>query len=139
MWLDTFGVNHVLSGRAIHIPNHRLVVSDVTHTLYSPFVLFAVTAIAVAGLRYPFMPATLLLLSSLGWALVANIAGVVAAVLFQTQGRDVTVGMAHWLLSTCVLLSVLLLILSTVAQQKTPTGRMRLSLALISRRISARA
>lgn len=113
-WLDVFGYNHVLSGHVIHIPAQRFVIAEACSGTNSFFVLLSFTAIILVALRYPAIPALLLLASSVFWAVVANILRIVLLVVLRVgYGVDLSSGVGHTLLGLATFGIALGLLFST--------------------------
>jgi exosortase len=113
-WLDALGYNHVLSGHVIHVPGQRFLVEEACSGTNSFFVMLSLAAMFVVALRYPLLPALLLLASTLVWAIVANALRIVLLVtLFAGAGINLTTGLGHTMLGLGTFGIALLLLLST--------------------------
>ena len=84
--LDFFGVYHVMAGNVVEIGGRRLLVEEACSGVNSLFSLLACTLFFVFLVRRPLVHALFLLMATVGWVLVANVARVVT----------VAYGTIHW-------------------------------------------
>src|SRR5262249_45521662 len=91
--LDTFGVFHVMAGNVVEVGEQRLLVEEACSGIHSFLTVLVVTVFFVLWARRPLLPAALLVVAAVGWALVGNVARVVGVTVFSTQwGFNVTTG-----------------------------------------------
>jgi exosortase len=94
--LDLLGVYHVMSGNVVEIAGRRLLVEEACAGVNSLFSVLACTLFFVFFTRRPFLRGVLLILATIAWVLLANVARVVAvAYLSSVWGIDVAEGWRH--------------------------------------------
>ncbi|MGE3776057.1 MAG: archaeosortase/exosortase family protein, partial [Pirellulaceae bacterium] len=113
LWLDALGYNHVLSGQVIHALGLRLVVADGCSPWHSGVMLVLLAAMYIAAVRFPRAPAAMLLLSAVGWSIVANTASLVLRVALHANGTTLAAGSGQTFLAIGILVVILGLMWST--------------------------
>jgi exosortase len=111
--LDAIGVLHVMSGNAVEIPGHRLMVEEACSGVQSLFACLCATIFFVLWTQQPKVRGTLVVLSSIGWVLVANAVRVVLITKLTQEGFQVLEGLPHELLGMGVFVFTLLMVIST--------------------------
>lgn len=101
--LDFVRVNHLVSGHIIEVPGDRFLVEEACSGVRSLFALLSVAAVFAVYERRTWWHVALLLLGSVLWSTIANLARVVVIVLAKTHaGVDLSDGWVHELLGICV-------------------------------------
>jgi exosortase len=94
--LDLAGVHHVIAGHVLEVAGQRLFVEDACAGINSLFSMLACALFYVFFKRIPPVRATVLLLASVAWVLLANVARVfLIAYLFKRWDIDWTSGWHH--------------------------------------------
>ena len=101
--LDVIGVNHLLAGHNIRIPDAGFRVEEACSGIQSLFSLLAMTALFLAYVPRNFVHTILLFATAVFWACMINIVRVVTIVVaYQKAGIDLTTGIPHELLGICL-------------------------------------
>jgi exosortase len=113
-FLDMAGVFHAMAGNVVEVNGQPLLVDEACSGINSLFVVVACTLFVIFHERRPPVWAVLLLLSAVGWVLLANVARVFLITLLKARhGIDLTVGWKHDALGFALFGAALLLIWST--------------------------
>jgi exosortase len=112
--LDSLGIFHAMEGNVVEIGGQRLLVDQACSGINSLFTLAFGTLMYLFWERLSVIRGVLLLVSSLFWVIVGNMARIVAIVVLQTQGGiDASKGWAHWFLGLVTFGLMLGLVAST--------------------------
>jgi exosortase len=112
--LDLLRVQHVIAGHIMEVGGKRLFVEEACAGINSLFSILACALFYVFLMRIHFVRATLLLIASIGWVLVANMARVFIIAFASTRWEiNLVDGWKHDVLGYVLFGSALVLIVST--------------------------
>jgi exosortase len=112
--LDALGVFHVRAGNSIEIGGRSLFVEQACSGINSLFSVLACTLFFVLAGRRGWVRGVILMVSAVGWVLVANVARVVLVVLLETRwGVSAATGWRHEVLGLTLFAIAVGLVLST--------------------------
>ena len=112
--LDLFGYKHLMSGNVLEFPGRKMFIEEACSGVQSLFTLMAFTALFVVSFRRPVIVGALLVISSLFWACLLNIARVTFAAIYgDSLGVDLTQGRGHELLGYVLYILAILMLAST--------------------------
>jgi exosortase len=112
--LDAVNVDHLLSGNVFRLPDRELFVAEACSGVHSQLALLAVCVLLVVVFRRPPLHALLMLVASVFWSAVVNIARVTIVVLAAAGwGQDLSTGWVHELLGYVLTAAGVLLLFST--------------------------
>ena len=111
--LDALGVMHVLAGNTVELPGRKLEVEEACSGVHSLFACFSVTLFFALWMRRSLIRGGLLLLSAVGWVLVANSLRVVLVACLEKKGIPASEGFLHEMLGIGVFVFTMVMVLST--------------------------
>ena len=112
--LDLLGVNHLMSGNVLQLPDREFFVDEACSGIISVMSVVACSAMFAIWLRRPLAHALMLIVTGVGWAVVMNIARISTIAIAASQfGLDLSVGAAHEVLGLIVFLLTFIAVVST--------------------------
>jgi exosortase len=112
--LDLIGINHLMRGNVLHLPNRQLFVDEACSGIVSVMSVVACSAIFAAWKRRPLFHALLLILSGVAAAVLLNVVRIVTIAFAQSvYAVDLASGRVHDVLGLAVFLLTFISVVCT--------------------------